>query len=264
MSDDDNGIKASIQRNGVTHTTYWCQWQEMRLVEHPHAVVTESDLPCPFFNNVFSANFPDSDRDEHVEELLKRFRHASIPLFWWSGPIVHDGRLRELLLSKGLIKAFEAPAMAMPLSRQLNDPQSPLSVEEITSDDDMRGWSHVCTTAFDFDTQLSDWWSDLHKGIPFGPDFPLRHYVGMVDGRPVATASSFTTDQTVGLGSVGVIPEYRRQGFGAAITIRALHNAIQQGCDLAVLYSSEMATKMYEQIGFKHYGKGECFLLPGK
>lgn len=132
---------------------------------------------------------------------------------------------------------------------------------EITNADDMDEWGYACTAAFEFDSQLSVWWRDLHKSIPFGPDSPLRHYIGKVDGRPVVTASAFTTDQIVGLASVGVIPKYRRQGFGTAITIRALQDAMQQGCDLAVLYSSEMATKMYKQIGFKNYGKGECFLL---
>ncbi|MEW4489476.1 GNAT family N-acetyltransferase [Thalassoglobus sp. JC818] len=264
MDDSHQSLQEAIERNGVAHTLYWCQWSQMQVVEHPHAIVTESLLPCPFFNNVFSASFPNGEQARHVEELVDRFRRAKVPLFWWSGPVVRDRDLNKHLLANGLFKAFEAPAMAKSLKHPLEKLKDSICVEEITDTDNIKEWSLVCASAFEFDSQMAEWWCDLYSSLPFGTGTPLRHYVARVDGKPVATASAFRTDDTVGVASIGVIPAHRRRGIGTAITLRALNNAQQQGCDLAVLFSSEMAKAMYEKIGFVQYGNGECYLSPSE
>jgi GNAT superfamily N-acetyltransferase len=58
----------------------------------------------------------------------------------------------------------------------------------------------------------------------------------------------------------GVREEYRRQGIGSAITLAALETARNLGCRLGVLSSSPMAMSMYEDLGFRQYGTGHCYL----
>ena len=79
MTSTDLETLKAIERNGVAHSVYWCHWPKMQLVDHPHAVVTESDLPCPFFNNVFSAAVPESGAESVVDELIGRFQSRSVP-----------------------------------------------------------------------------------------------------------------------------------------------------------------------------------------
>ena len=88
----------------------------MRFVEHPHAVVTESDLPCPFFNNVFSADIPQPNAEAIVDDLIGRYRSRNVPCFWWSGPVNHDQRVASILEARGFVQAFEAAALALNLS----------------------------------------------------------------------------------------------------------------------------------------------------
>jgi hypothetical protein len=103
MDVSDSDILKAIEKNGVAHSVYWCHWPKMRLVGHPHAVVTESELPCPFFNNVFSANVPESNAEAIVDDLIRRFLSRSVSCFWWSGPVNHDERVTDILEARGFV-----------------------------------------------------------------------------------------------------------------------------------------------------------------
>jgi GNAT superfamily N-acetyltransferase len=254
----------AIERNGVAHSVYWCHWPKMQLVEHPQAVVTESDLPCPFFNNVFSADIPQAKAEAVVDDLIGRFLARNVPCFWWSGPVNHDEHVTGLLEERGFVRAFEAAAMAFGLSSCPAPKPVPAEIVEVTSEGQIADWTRTCTAAFGFDDALSDWWHELFTGIPFGGTTPLRHFLASIDGEPVGTASAYIEDGVVGLASVGVREEYRRRGIGSAITLAALETARNLGCRLGVLFSSPMATSMYEGLGFCQYGTGHCYLWSPK
>jgi len=104
---------------------------------------------------------------------------------------------------------------------------------------------------------LSGWWHELFSSIPFGG---TTHFLTCIDGEPVGTASAFIEDGVVGLASVGVREECRRQGIGSAITLAALETARNQLCRLGVLFSSPMAKSMCAGLGFRQYGTGHCYL----
>ena len=78
MTTTDLETLKTIERNGVAHSVYWCHWPKMQLVEHPQAVVTESDLLSPFFNNIFSAVVPASGAESVVDDLVSRFQSRSV------------------------------------------------------------------------------------------------------------------------------------------------------------------------------------------
>ena len=260
MNSEDITTLQAIERSGVSHTLYWCHWKKMRCIEHPHAIVTESDLPCPFFNNVYSASIPHPKAEAIVDDVTSHFFPRNVPCFWWSGPVNHDPRIVEVLESRRFAKAFEAPAMALGLSDC--PPTNPGSAEvvEIDSEGQMAAWTRTCTAAFEFDGNLSGWWHELFTSIPHGGSSPLRHYLAYRDGNPVGTASAFAEDGVVGLASVGVRKEYRGQGVGSALTLAVLRNARERGCRLGVLFSSAMAESMYKRLGFRQYGTGHCYL----
>ena len=48
-----------------------------------------------------------------------------------------------------------------------------------------------------------------------------RHYLGLVDGRPAATASAYVDEHHVHVDLVSTLPEFRGRGIGYAITAAA-------------------------------------------
>jgi len=76
-----------------------------------------------------------------------------------------------------------------------------------------------------------------------------RLFVGMTEGRAVATAASVRTDATIGVYSVATAPEVRGRGIGTAMTWHLLADA-DPGWDVAVLQASAMGRPIYERMGF--------------
>jgi GNAT superfamily N-acetyltransferase len=54
-----------------------------------------------------------------------------------------------------------------------------------------------------------------------------------------------------GIYGVATVPGARRKGIGAAISLAPLMDAREMGYRHAVLFSTDMATGVYERIGFQ-------------
>jgi ribosomal protein S18 acetylase RimI-like enzyme len=70
------------------------------------------------------------------------------------------------------------------------------------------------------------------------------------DGRAVATATLVVVDGVAAVYGVGTLVAYRRQGWGRAVTLAVLHEAVRRGCDLAFLNPSDLGYGVYRELGF--------------
>lgn len=87
----------------------------------------------------------------------------------------------------------------------------------------------------------------------------VRGYVGEVDGEPVVTAISVTIGTGVGIFDVATLEQYRRRGYGAAITAHAVRDAIDGGASWAWLQSSQAGYSVYERLGFTTIERWPCW-----
>jgi len=86
-----------------------------------------------------------------------------------------------------------------------------------------------------------------------------RFYIGFLDDKPIAVSMSFFSSGVVGIYQVQVDPEFRRRGFGAAITIAPLLEAKRMDYKIAVLQASKMGEGVYRKIGFKEFFRYEYY-----
>ena len=63
-----------------------------------------------------------------------------------------------------------------------------------------------------------------------------------------------------GIHGVTTVPEFRGRGIGTCMTLSPLIDARNQGYDIGVLFSSEMAVGIYRNLGFQEYGRGYIYL----
>ena len=95
----------------------------------------------------------------------------------------------------------------------------------------------------------------IMAGAGYGPGQSFRHYLGLLDGKPVATGGMHVGDSVVGITNITVLPEARRRGIGTAISRAPVLKARDLGYRIACLQSSKMGYPMYERMGFREYLK---------
>lgn len=81
----------------------------------------------------------------------------------------------------------------------------------------------------------------------------LTHYLGLLDGEPVATAMRFTSHRIAGVYNVSAIPAARGRGIGAAMTWRAALDGRAEGCVASALQASAMGFSIYQRMGYRQF-----------
>lgn len=90
----------------------------------------------------------------------------------------------------------------------------------------------------------------------------VRCYVGDVDGRDVTTCIGVTLGASVGIFNVATPPEHRSQGFGAAVTARAVADGLAGGARWSFLQSSAAGYAIYERLGYETVELWDCWVHP--
>lgn len=82
-------------------------------------------------------------------------------------------------------------------------------------------------------------------------DPAVAGFVAYADGVPAAAAMSFADGGVARVGWVGVVPEFRRRGLGAAVTRAVVLAGFDRGAHIAALESSPMGVELYRSLGFR-------------
>ena len=88
----------------------------------------------------------------------------------------------------------------------------------------------------------------------------VRCYVGDIGGEAVATGMGVTLGRSVGVFSIATPPEHRRQGYGAAVTARAVADGVAAGASWSWLQSSELGYAIYGRLGFRTVETWPCWV----
>ena len=96
-------------------------------------------------------------------------------------------------------------------------------------------------------------------------DTPETNYIVILDNDfPIATARMYQFEsESVMIGRVVVLPEYRHQGIGTKVILECEQWALELGYQKAVLESRDNKITFYQKIGYKECGEsfieGETF-----
>ncbi len=99
------------------------------------------------------------------------------------------------------------------------------------------------------------------------PDVALL--LGAVGGRVVATSRVTRVVEdavpplvVADINGVATLPDYRRRGYGTAMTWAAVAEGARRGATAAVLGASKMGAPVYRRMGFRHAGTFRTYALP--
>ena len=211
-------------------------------------------------NDVLHSRFATDDSayiDTKIVEILEFFNARNVNFGWTTGPSTSPANLAAMLEAHGFVYSTSTTGMAVDLmtfneSIQVNPD---LMISEIQDLETLKTLRTIEMLGFGSSEKVAQNYYDAYAHAGFGRGMPWHHYIGWLHNEPVAIASLLFHAGVAGIFGVATIPEARRQGIAAAMTLHTLHQARRYGYRVAVLSPTEMSIALYRRIGFQEYCK---------
>lgn len=201
--------------------------------------------PIDYHNAVVAAS-----SDDAVAESLVLLKKHNVPGSWHVGPSMRDD-LGDRLIAAGFAAGGSEPGMAVRISELVAPSAVPgLEITRVDHDDALAIWEATLGRGFGEGEKEARWVASVYRKLGYRD--PWRHYLGLLDGTPVATTTVFLSAGVAGVYFVMTVPEARRRGIGAAITYAALREA-EAVAEYGVLGSSPAGRSVYAGLGFREY-----------
>ena len=216
---------------------------------------TIGNCPIDYHNAVVRADLSAEEAEEEIEASLERMRAQGVPGSWHVGPSMRPSDLGERLVARGFEHGGDDIGMAADLSALPERVPTPegFTVERVRDKTGLAAWVETLGSGFGEGPVEAEWVGATYRRLGFGDEGPLRHYLGRLDGEPVATASLYFGAGAAGIYFVFTVGHARRRGIGAEITRVALREARGLGYRIGVLGSSETGYPVYRRLGFREH-----------
>jgi hypothetical protein len=205
---DDAVVESQVEYLSAQGKTPGFEW-----IETPDLTVFISGMEFSMFNCVLRTNLEPANAERRIAETVERFKSRKVPFFWRIRKTDKPSNL-PILLEKAGLKRSEEPGMAIDLDN-LKAPQPPPSfkLERARGEDRLEVYVRLLIPAYQAPLSMVEPFIRMILYADLGDRF--RHYIGHLDGRPVATSSVLLASGVEGLYNVSTLPEARGKGIGA-------------------------------------------------
>lgn len=218
---------------------------------------TMTPYPVSVFNSIMDTRLVPEQTDTAIQCVISDAKAHKVPVLWWVVPSTQPADLGKRLLEYGFSLDGDDPGMAVDLE-SFHDTLPKIdgfSVRLAQNDTAWNQWSVTLLAGFEIpspgDMRINAWSNLLHKTDPK----IMLAYTGFLDNKPVATSLLFLAAGAAGIYAVSTIPEARRKGIGAWMTLHPLLQARSSGYKTGVLGASAMGLGVYRSLGFQEYCK---------
>lgn len=216
-------------------------------------------LPDPHLNPVLATRLPPAGADDLIDRMVADLTARGAPFMWWVTPSSSPDDLAVRLTSRGFVADDPWPGMTLETDAVREPPPiAGLVIRRVTNDDELETYVRIFAPILSPSAAFTALFVDGSRRIGFDEAAPEVHFVGLLEGEPVATASLLTAGGAAGIYNVTTVERARRRGIGAVMTAAAVEAGRQRGLATATLQASTMGRSTYESLGFRH----ACDLVP--
>jgi ribosomal protein S18 acetylase RimI-like enzyme len=254
-------VISAIEANLIVLWRSYSRLPGAELCDQPDLFWVATDIPFPPFNGVVRTRLPPVTVAPTITSTLQHFARHHVPMLWLITPSTQPPDLGNHLTALGLTHKGDEPAMAIDLHALPTDLRQPsgFTLELVDDLSTLRSWCGFIEQAV-ITEALFAWGQTLG----FAPEREIVHFLGRLDGRPVATATLVLGGGVAGIYNVMTVPDAQRRGIGALMTVRPLEVARARGYRLGTLQSSKMGYPLYRRLGFEEYCRIAIYLWPGQ
>jgi len=253
---DGFDLEAWIKAIHDNWTSFWLISGETSIFnskETPRFILITSDHKIPMFNRVMRSRLTESNADEKIQETLEYYAVKEIPFVWQVYPGDTPDDLPRRLEGHGFTRE-EGRGMAM-LIEDLNSPEIPegFTYTKVTTRKILEAFATFLPDAYGMPESTQKSLSQNLMELGIRDD--LCHYLGFLDGTPIAGSSVFYSNGVAGIHNVATSPDARGRGLGSVISAAPLSDARDLGYKVSILLSSKMGYNMYKRLGYVEYCK---------
>jgi N-acetylglutamate synthase len=211
-------------------------------------------VPVPTLNGVWAEHI-ELDR-ALVSQLLDRAASSGVPYCLQLRPGTSE-QFSTLAADRGMTKQEEIPLMVLEDGSRLQAAQkvSGLVIRQLSAEE---AGLHARVAARGFEAPEALFAQLMTSSVLGRPG--LRCYVGEFDGELVTTGLGATLGPFVGVFNIATPVAHRGQGFGAAITARAVSDGFADGAKWSYLQSSMAGYNVYTRLGFATVERWDCWV----
>ena len=219
-----------------------------------------TNVAHPGSNHVSRVQWSEAEADERIEETKQWFRERGLGVQWNVGPWDRPEDLGERLLRHGFIRSGDQALMLRFGLDDLDDIAVNPDIEVVETQTRPDLWEaslQVAATAFKWppeqiENERDGWFEDLRSE-------PIRSYMALVDGKPVADSHLYLQSGVAYLGGAATLPEYRSRKIYSTLLRRRLERARDEGYEVAMIHSEPMSRRVVSRFGFETYAMFDVY-----
>lgn len=247
---------ALVEHNDVELARYQCRAPGGEFGQASDASWFKTAIPAGRFNCVLRARLAAKTADARIEELLAPYRRRGGPHGWVVGPSAAPRDLPRRLARHGLSHLFDLRGMAADLTKASLQRKGPrgLTIERVADEETLAVWVETMSNGFNDPPEEAVAILRMERALGLGQGEPRVHFLGKVNGEPVATSFMFADGKSAGIYNVATLSPWRGRGIGAAMTAAAMRHARDIDYKVATLLSSAEGAPLYRSMGFQEAG----------
>jgi hypothetical protein len=171
-----------------------------------------------WFNGFLCSASPTSDDREIIQATIQYFTERRVETFsCWLEPPLQRSDWETFLSEYSFDFSDGTPGMAVDLHTFPETPAMPdgLEIRAVEDKSMLRAWAHVFTIGYGMPPAWEDMIFDVWDKM--GLDFPVRNYLGYLNGEPISTSTVFYSAGVAGIYDVATLPEARGRGLLAPL-----------------------------------------------
>lgn len=207
---------------------------------------------------IFDFNYEQENYKEMIIEIKESIQRGEYPHV----SLVRDCQENEELVkefkSQGFSKVHEWACMCLGLADfepKCKNPED-FRVVKVNNSDELKIWFEIVKQDLFNGKEL-----EYHIFENIMNEKEIAFFIGYYKGTPVSTAMSYNQYKVSGIYMVATKNEYRKKGFGTAVTMHTLKFTKENGAKLATLQATALGKPMYEKIGFKEWFKHHFYTI---